>query len=166
MEGEHIPVFVYTNAEEAELFLNGKSLGKKVKGKDLTDIPAQFRGFPLGTYASKYRLSWEVPYEAGDLKVVAYRDGKVVAEDQVQTSGMPASIVLEADRSEIDASGEDLSFITVRVVDAAGNFCPLADNRINFSVSGVGELEAVGNGDQTSVEQFQDDHIKAFNGMC
>lgn len=107
-----------------------------------------------------------MPYETGNLKVVAYRDGEIVAEDEVRTAGEPAAIVLEADRNEIKADGEDLSFVTVRLVDASGNFCPLADNRIDFSVSGAGVLEAVGNGDQTSVEQFQDDHIKTFNGMC
>lgn len=165
-EGESIPVFAYTNADAAELFLNGKSLGKKVKGVDLTYIPAEFRGFPRGSYASRYRLSWEVPYRAGALKVVAYRNGAIVAEDEVHTAGPPAAIRLEADRSELSATGDDLSFVTVSIVDAAGNLCPREGSRIDFSVTGEGSLEAVGNGDATSLEGFQQKHVQAFSGRC
>ncbi|MEM6770677.1 MAG: DUF4982 domain-containing protein, partial [Bacteroidota bacterium] len=165
-EGESVPVFVYTNAEEAELFLNGKSLGTRIKGVDLTEIPAEFRGFPKGAYPSKYRLSWKVPYAAGTVKVVARSGGRVVAEKEVHTAGPPAAIQLVADRSQLSPSGEDLSFITVKVVDAKGNLCPRADNRIDFKVSGKGALEAIGNGDATSLEEFQQTHIKVFSGQC
>lgn len=166
MEGKDIPVFCYTNCDEAELFLNGKSLGKKVKGKDLTEIPVDFRFYKPKTFKSKYRLSWNVPYEPGTLKVVGYKDGKEVVEEKVVTAGKPAKISLAVDRSKINADGRDLAYVTVRIEDKNGNFCPLADNIVNFKVSGAGKLIAVDNGDATSVESFQADHRKAFNGMC
>lgn len=166
MEGEEIPVYAYTNAEEVELFVNGQSYGKKVKGKDLTVIPVEFRGYEKGTYASKYRLNWSVPYTPGSLKVVAYKDGKPVAEKEIMTAGVAVGIKLEADRSTISADGEDISFITATVVDKDGNPCPMADNTITFDVSGAGKLEAVSNGDQRSVELFQTNKRKAFSGKC
>jgi beta-galactosidase len=165
-EGEKIPVFSYTNCEEVELFVNGKSCGKKVKGVDLTGIPAEFRGFERGIYMSPYRLSWEVPYTPGSIKVVAYKGGVAVAEKEIKTAGAPARISLEADRSEINADGKDLSFVTVRIEDENGNLCPLADNLVNFEVSGAGNIAAVGNGDQTSQASFQVNYREAFYGLC
>jgi beta-galactosidase len=165
-EGEMIPVFAYTNGEEVELFVNGESAGRKVKGVDLTGIPAEFRGFERGTWMSKYRLSWEVPYAPGSLKVVAYRDGKAIAEKEVRTAGPPAKISLIPDHSNITADGRDLSFITVRIEDKDGNFCPLADNQVKFKVSGDGSIAAVGNGDATATGPFQADYREAFNGLC
>ncbi|QVY65994.1 beta-galactosidase GalB [Polaribacter sp. Q13] len=165
-EGDIIPVYAYTNCDEVELFVNGKSFGKKIKGKDFTEIPSEYHGFKKGMYKSKYRLSWNVPYQPGDIKVIAYKDGNEVASKQIKTAGTPATIELVADRTEIDADGNDLSFITVKVLDKDGNFCPLADNLINFNISGEGVLAAVGNGDQTSLASFQANNRKAFNGMC
>ncbi len=165
-EGDIIPVYSYTNCDEVELFVNGKSMGKKVKGFDLTPIPAEFHFFEKGTYESKYRLSWEVPYQAGNIKVVAYKDGKAEATKVIHTAGKPDRIELEVDRDAITADGTDLSFITARILDKDGNFCPMADNRITFSVEGFGILAATDNGDQTSLESFQADNKKAFNGMC
>ncbi len=166
MEGKKIPVFAYTNADEVELFVNGKSYGKKVKGKDITEIPAQYHGFEKGMYKSKYRLSWNIPYQKGTLKVVAYKNGEEVAQDEVKTAGKPATVKLLADRAEIDANGTDLSFITVQIEDKDGNPCPLANNSITFNIEGQGALAAVGNGDQTSLNSFQSNTINAFNGMC
>ncbi len=166
MEGKSIPVFSYTNCDEVELFVNGKSFGKKVKGHDLTEIPAEFHDFKKGIYKSKYRLSWEVPYQPGTLKVVGYKDGKAATEKEIKTAGKPAKIKLIADRSEIQANGKDLSFITVQIEDKEGNLCPLADNEVSFEVSGAGKLQAVGNGDQTSLSSFQSNKRKAFNGKC
>ncbi|AUP81678.1 beta-galactosidase GalB [Flavivirga eckloniae] len=165
-EGEKIPVFAYTNAEEVELFVNGKSYGKKVKGKDITEIPAEYHEFEKGMYKSKYRLSWQVPYQPGALKVVAFKGGKEVATKEIKTAGAPAKVTLIADRTEIDADGNDLSFITVRIEDKDGNICPLADNLVNFDIQGAGVLAAVGNGDQTSLASFQATNRKAFNGLC
>ena len=166
MEGEMIPVFSYTNCEEVELYVNGKSAGRKVKGVDYTEIPAEFHEFEKGMYKTKYRLSWEVPYQPGSVKVVAYNGGEAVAEKEIKTAGDPAQITLSADRKEIAADGKDLSFITVRIEDKDGNFCPLANNLVKFNVTGEGEIAAVGNGDATSQASFQADNREAFNGLC
>ncbi|SFW66205.1 beta-galactosidase GalB [Cellulophaga fucicola] len=163
-EGQTIPVYSYTNCEEVELFVNGKSYGKKIKGKDLTPVFTEYNGFTKGAYNSKYRLSWNVPYQPGTLKVVGYINGKEVTSKEIKTAGKPAAIKLIADRNTINATGEDLSFITVRVEDKDGNLCPKADHLINFKVSGNGSLEAVGNGNSASLESFQANHIKSFFG--
>ena len=166
MEGQEIPVYCYTNCDEAELFLNGKSLGKKVKGKDLTEIQVDFLRYEPKTFQSKYRLSWNVPYEAGTLKVVGYKDGKAVQEKQITTAGKPAKVSLSVDRSDIQANGSDLAYVTVRIEDKDGNLCPVADNLVDFQVTGAGELIAVDNGNAASVESFQANYRKAFSGMC
>ncbi len=165
-EGETIPVYAYTNAQEVELFVNGKSYGKKIKGKDITEIPSEYHDFEKGMYKSKYRLSWNVPYQPGSIKVVAYNDNKEVATKEIKTAGKPTNISLSADRAEIYADGTDLSFITVRIEDKDGNICPLADNLVNFNITGEATLAAVGNGDQTSLASFQVNNRKAFNGLC
>lgn len=165
---KEIPVYCYTNADEAELFLNGKSLGKKVMGVDKTTIPAEFMWWkrPEKTWDSPYRLNWNVNYEPGELKVIAYKDGKAVAEKTIVTAAAPSKLELTPDRTEIAADGSDLSFITVKVVDENGNFCPLAGNNIEFEIEGPATIAAVGNGDATSTESFQANHRKAFNGLC
>lgn len=163
-----IPVFSYTNAEEVELFVNGISMGKKTKGVDKTRIPVDFYawGRKEKFYDSPYRLSWSVPYEAGEIEVVAYTDGKEVARKAIQTAQAPAQIALEADRTEIAADGKDLSFITVKIEDKNGIFHPLADNLVEFKVKGPARIAAVGNGNAASTEPFQANFRKAFNGMC
>lgn len=125
-----------TNGDEAELFLNGKSLGRKKMGIDKTTIPAEFNWWrkPETTWDSPYRLNWNVKYQVGELKVVAYKDGKVHAEKIINTAGLAAKVELIADRTEIMADGSDLSFITVRILDKEGNVCPRADNLVNFEV--------------------------------
>ncbi|AXT50230.1 DUF4982 domain-containing protein [Aquimarina sp. BL5] len=165
-EGENIPVFVYTNAEEVELFLNGTSYGKKIKGKDITEIPSEYHEFKKGMFRTKYRLSWDVPYQPGELKVIAYKNSKEVATDIRKTAGKPAKISLVADRKTISADGLDLSFITVTIEDKAGNICPNSDNLVNFKIEGKGVLEAVGNGDPTSLKSFQIPERNAFSGKC
>jgi beta-galactosidase len=163
-----IPVYCYTNCDEAELFLNGKSLGKKVMGVDKTTIPADFKWWKksASTWDSPYRLNWNVKYEPGELKVVAYKDGKAVAEKKIVTAGKSTQIKLIPDRTEIDADGYDLSFVTVKIEDTNGNFCPLADNLINFKVEGPATIAAVGNGNAATTEPFQANYRKAFNGLC
>jgi len=165
---KEIPVYCYTNCDEAELFLNGKSLGKKVMGVDKTTIPAEFSWWkkPEKTWDSPYRLNWNVKYEPGELKIVAYKDGKAVAEKKIVTADQPYQIRLTPDRTEIDADGNDLSFITVKIEDKNGNFCPLADNLVKFKLNGPGSIAAVGNGNAASIEPFQAGHRKAFNGLC
>ncbi len=165
-KGMDIPVYAYTNCEEAELFLNGKSLGKRVKGKDLTPIKIKFLRNPDSIFMSKYRLSWDVPFQAGELKVVGYKDGKAIQEQVIRTAGKPAGIRLEADRSAIKGDGKDLSYVTVSIVDKDGNLCPEADNLVSFKVEGAGKLLAVGNGNAATTESFQAPFRKAFSGKC
>jgi len=169
-EGEIIPVVAYTNAEEVELFVNGKSLGRKRKGIDKMPIPINFidweGGRYKGTHMSPFRLMWEVPYQPGSLKVVAYNDGVAVAEKRINTAGKPAKIELIPDREVLESDGQDISFITVRITDKYGNICPNADHLVDFSVSDLGIIAAVGNGDPASTAPFQSNQRKAFNGLC
>ncbi|HWC96428.1 MAG TPA: beta-galactosidase GalB [Candidatus Sulfopaludibacter sp.] len=165
-EGQAIPVMVYTNAEEVELFLNGKSLGRKKRFSEPVVIPVGRNVSPDQKFASKYRLEWQVPYAPGSLKAVAYSGGKQVAADQTNTAGPAARIKLIPDRAAIRADGDDLSFITVRVEDKDGNLVPGADNLVHFAVSGAGARRAVDNGNAASDESFQADQRKAFSGMA
>lgn len=147
--GQVTPVHVYTSGDEAELFLNGKSLGRKKKG--------QF----------EYRLRWDdVVYQSGELKVIAYKNGKKWAEDVVKTTDVPAQISMTADRSNIKADGADLSFVTVKITDKNGLMVPRSKNFIRFEVSGAGEIVATDNGDATDLSSFQSKSRKAYNGMA
>ena len=165
-EGEPIPVMAYSNAEEVELRLNGVSLGRKKTLSEPVELPVGANVSPTQTFASRYRLRWNVPFQSGELTAVAYTGGMEVARDTVRTAGAPARIQLTADRSVIQADGDDLSFVTVRIEDAAGNLCPLADNSVSFRVSGAGKIAAVDNGNAATVEPFQSDRRKAFNGLA
>ncbi|MEP2775875.1 MAG: glycoside hydrolase family 2 TIM barrel-domain containing protein [Luteolibacter sp.] len=147
--GEVTPVHVYTSGDEAELFLNGRSLGRKKKGE------------------FEYRLRWDdVKYQPGELKVIAYKGGKEWAQDVMKTTGEAAKLTLTADRSEIQADGSDLSFITVQISDAQGNLVPRTHNEVEFTLEGPGKIIAVGNGNPVSHESFQANKRKAFNGLC
>ncbi|HUB34445.1 MAG TPA: beta-galactosidase GalB [Bryobacteraceae bacterium] len=165
-EGQNIPVMVYTNADEGELFLNGRSLGRKKRFAEAIEIPVGPNTSLSRKFSTKYRMLWQVPYTPGVLKAVAYKDGRQVAADEVHTAGAPAKIRLAADRTAIAADGEDLSFVTVRVEDKDGNLCPAADNLIQFKVTGAGAIRAVDNGNAATTESFQADHRKAFSGMA
>jgi beta-galactosidase len=165
-EGQMIPVMAYTNADEVELFLNGKSLGRKRRGTDTVVIPVGQNVTPAKTFISKFRLEWEVAYQPGTLRAVAYKGGAQVASDEVHTAGAPANVRMIPDRAQIHADGQDLSFLTVRIEDKDGNLCPLADNLVHFRVEGAGKIEAVDNGNAASVESFQADYRKAFNGLA
>ena len=167
-EGEITPIFVYTNYPTAELFINGKSQGKRTKDLSVT---VHNSGDSLSTAQFKrqqrYRLMWmDTRYEPGTVKVVAYDEqGNAVAEKEMKTAGNPYRIELIADRPTIAADGRDLSFVTVRVVDKEGNLCPNASNQISFKVKGKGYYRAGANGDPTSLESFQEPHMKVFSGM-
>jgi len=148
-EGQVTPVHVFTSGDEAELFLNGKSLGRKKKG------------------AYEYRLRWDdVVYQPGTIKVVAYKNGKVWATDEVKTAGQAAKLTVTPDRDTISADGKDLSFVTVAVTDKSGLMAPAAKDRIHFEVEGPGEIVATDNGDATSFESFGSHDRNAFNGLC
>ena len=151
-EGEITPVFVYTNYDSAELFVNGKSMGIQKKNHS--------------TPQNRYRLMWmDVTYEPGTLKVVAFnKEGKAIAEKEIQTAGKPYKIVLSPDRKSIKADGKDLSYITVSVVDKNGIICPTATNQLKFKVKGNGVFKAVCNGDATSLELFHLPTMKLFSG--
>ncbi|MEL1241457.1 DUF4982 domain-containing protein [Flavobacterium flavipallidum] len=151
-EGQTTPVFVYTSYDSAELFVNGKSMGIQKKN--------------TATPQNRYRLMWmDVKYEPGTLKVVAFdKVGKAVAEEQIQTSGTPYQIVLNADRNSILADGKDLSYVTVSVLDKNGVPCPTATNQLQFKVKGKGKYKAACSGDATSLEQFHLPTMKLFSG--
>ncbi len=165
---KEIPVYCYTNCDEAELFVNGKSYGRKKMGVDKTIIPVAFNAWKgrSKNFESPYRLNWNVPYEKGELKVVAYKAGKEAAVKIINTAKSPHRIKLIPDRSSISADGEDLSFVTVKIEDENGNFCPLADNKIDFKLSGPASIAAVDNGNAASIEPFQANYRKTFNGLC
>jgi beta-galactosidase len=165
-EGQAIPVMAYTNADEVELFLNGKSLGRKQRFSEPVELPVGPNVSADRKFLSKYRLEWQVPYAPGDLKAVAYRDGKQAAVDEVRTAGAPARLKLTPDHTSILADGDDLSFLTIRVEDRDGNLCPSADNLVHFNVTGAGTIAAVDNGNAATDEPFQADHRKAFSGMA
>ena len=150
--GEITPVYCYTSWPSAELFVNGKSQGRIVKNP--------------GTRLDRYRLRWNnVKYEPGEIKVVAYDyDGTPRGEKIVRTAGAPARIVLKADRNRISSKGEDLSFVTVSVVDKNGTPCPTATNKMKFEVSGAGKYRAACNGDATSLVAFNSTEMPLFSG--
>jgi beta-galactosidase len=147
-KGDTVDVWSYTNCEEVELLLNGRSLGTRKKAGD--DL----------------HVAWRVPFEPGVLKAIGRTSGKAILTNEVKTAGSAAKITLNADRTVIAADGRDLSFVTVRVVDQGGTMVPTADNLIHFSLSGEGRIAGVDNGLQTSLEPFKADRRKAFNGMC
>ena len=152
-QGENVPVYVYTSYPQAELFLNGRSLGR--------------RAFSKESVLTRHRLMWEdVPYEKGELKVVAYdASGKEVAQKTVRTAGKAYTLQLSVDRQEISASGEDLAYVTITAVDRQGNPCPLDNRQVNIKVSGAGRFQAVANGDPTCLESFVEPHMHLFSGQ-
>ena len=167
-EGEITPIFVYTNYPTAELFINGKSQGKRTKDMSVTVYNSADSASSADLKRlARYRLMWmDTKYEAGTVKVVAYNEnGEVAAEKEIKTAGKPYKIELIPDRTEITADGKDLSFVTVKVVDKEGNLCPVAANQIKFKVKGNGKYVAGANGDPTSLESFQEPTMKVFNGM-
>jgi len=148
-KGQVTPVHVYTSGDEAELFLNGKSLGKKKKGQ------------------YEYRLRWDdVIYQPGELKVVAYKNGTLWAEDRVVTTGRPYQLGITSDRQSVIADGNDLVYITVQIEDRNKHVVPRSSNLVNFNIAGPGKIVAVDNGDATSHDPFQANYRKAFNGLC
>jgi beta-galactosidase len=141
-------VAYYNNADVVELFLNGQSLGSRRKQE------------------GSLHVKWRLPFTPGVLKAVSKKNGQTVLTKEVKTAGAPARIVLKADRSKIKGDGQDLSFITVSVVDKDGVVVPKANNLIRFTVNGAGFINAVDNGDPTNHEPFKSNMRKAFNGLA
>lgn len=147
--GAITPVHVFSSGDEAELFLNNQSLGRKKRGP------------------YEYRFRWDsVVYRPGELRVVTYKNGKRWAADTVETVGNAAQLRLSADRSTIQADGKDLSFVTVRVLDGKGLLAPRANNKIQFEVSGPGEIVATDNGDPADLVSFASKERNAYNGLA
>jgi beta-galactosidase len=147
-QGDKVDVVAYFNADEVELFLNGRSQGTKRKQGDET------------------KVFWRLPYEPGVLKAVSRKNGQAVLTREVRTAEEPARIVLNPDRKTIKADGLDLSFVTVKVVDKNGTVVPHADHLIKFEISGEGFIAGVDNGNQISHESFKAKQRKAFHGMA
>ena len=141
-EGQVTPVHVYTSGDEAELFLNGRSLGRKTR--------------------EGYRLVWnDVVYQPGTMEVVAYKDGAEWARARVRTAGKAAKLV-----PSVDFSGSDLVYVTVDVLDAKGQLVPDADNLLSFAVKGPAVLLATDAGDPTSHVPFYSPELPAFHGKA
>ena len=162
-EGETVRVLAYTNADKVELFLNGESLGERSYVIKKTTWGSTYKETKEGnTY-----LEWAVPFEPGMLTAVGKDEkNQIIAEDKVVTAGKPSNIRLTADRDVLQADGQDLSFITVDVVDSEGHIVPTADNLVMFSLSGAGELVGVDNGNAASIESYKDNQRQAFNGKA
>ena len=158
-EGKVTPVYCYTDAPEAELFVNGKSQGRISHNKE--------------SRLDRFRLRWNnVKYQPGELRVVAYNaDGSVMGETKVKTAGEPASLQLDvecpsSDDNTLKADGSDLAYITVSLTDKAGTFCPTLDDDITLSVEGAGTFEAACNGDATSLQSMREPTMKLFSGKA
>ena len=147
--GKITPVHIMTSGDEAELFLNGKSLGRKKK--------AEF----------EYRLRWDdVVYQPGELKAIAYKNGKVWAETITKTTGKPAKLDVTADRTQINADGKDLSYITIKVMDENGLFVANATNEIELTVEGSAEIIATDNGNPCDMTEFNSNKRQTFSGLA
>ncbi|MBR3820828.1 MAG: DUF4982 domain-containing protein [Kiritimatiellae bacterium] len=155
--GKNVPVYCYTSYPSAELFVNGKSQGR--------------RTFDPSSRLDRYRLRWnDVVYEPGEIKVVAYdAEGRAVAEKTVRTAGKPYRLEVAADRTVLPSVASDstpeLAFVTVRAVDKEGNICPDADLQVDFGTSGAVAFKAACNGDATSLEVFVKPTMKLFHGQ-
>jgi beta-galactosidase len=153
--GQNVPVYVYTGGDSAELFLNGKSLGLRTKDPHAPVV------------RDRYALRWlNVPYEPGELKAVAYKDGRKLGHAVMRTAGEPAKLCLTPDRKSLQADGEDLSYVLVEARDRDGNLCPLAMNEVKFRIEGPAGIAGVGNGDHHFPAEFDADHVTLFYGKA
>ena len=155
--GKVTPIYCYTDYPTAELFVNGKSQGKITKNRE--------------SRLDRYRLRWNnVTYQPGQVKVVVYdAQGNKAGEKTVTTAGKPSALKLDVwtqnDKHTLNATGDDMAFITVSLTDAKGNLIPEANDQLSFEVTGAGSFEAVCNGDATSLESFKQPTMKLFNGQ-
>jgi beta-galactosidase len=147
MEGKEIAVWVHSNLDRVELFLNGESLGAKEMKKDS-------------------HLAWNVKYAPGSIEARGYKADKLVMTARRETTGAAAKLVMSADRSTVSADGEDVVMFAVAVHDAQGRVVPITDNEVTFSISGAGKLIGTGNGDPTNQESDKGTSRKAFSGYC
>jgi beta-galactosidase len=148
-EGKDLEVEVYSGAEKVRLFLNDKLIGEKPTGRE-----------------QEFKAVFAVPYASGTLKAVGLRGDRVVAESELMTTGPAAKLRLTADRSMVQAGGQDLSFVTVEAVDANGRPDLRADQEIQFAISGPGVIAAVGNGDAQDPESYHGNRRKLYQGRA
>ena len=167
-KGKVTPIFVYTSYPSAELFINGKSQGKRTKELGVTLEGSDSRAAQQGFERQKrYRLMWmDTKYEPGTVKVVAYDEqGNVAETKEIRTAGKPHHIELKADRTHLTADGKDLAYINVRIVDKNGNLCPDETREVRFRVTGAGSYRAAANGNPINLESFQLNKMKLFSGQ-
>ena len=138
----------YGGADEVELFVNGLSQGRSSKTVD------------------RLHAEWRVKYVPGKVEAAAYKDGKEIGRQTINTAGNPSQIRLTPDRAKLNADGKDLSFVTVEILDKDGNLCPWADNLVEFEVNGSAFIAGVDNGSPISIERFKDNKRHAFYGKC
>lgn len=146
-EGSTVSVWAHSNCDEVELFVNGKSAGRKAMPRNR-------------------HLEWSVPFVAGKIEAFAYKGGKVVMKDKRETAGAPAKVVLTADRTSLTGDGMDVAVLKAEVFDAKGRPVPKASDLITFAVTGPGDVIGVGNGNPNSHEADKARQRKAFNGLC
>lgn len=166
-EGQIMQVACFTNLENVELFVNGKSYGKKTTAFPRRGVDISWAQKAPGSHTATttdLHLTWDVEYQPGELKVVGYKDGQKY-EEVIRTTGAPASIRLTVDRDCFKADPEDVAHITVEVLDAEGNVCPVTENLIKFNVTG-GKIIGVENGNMNDLSSPKADQVKAFSGMC
>ena len=147
LEGQEIAVWVHSNLDKVELFLNGQSLGAKEMLKD-------------------QHLAWNVKYAPGTIEARGYKDGRQVMTAKRETTGPAAKLLLRADRREVAADGADVAILAVEVQDAEGRVVPVTENEVTFKVTGPGEVIGTGNGDPTNHEPDPAPARKAFGGLC
>jgi beta-galactosidase len=146
-EGQNVTVWVYSNLDEIELVLNGRSLGVK----------------PMPRFK---HVEWQVPYQPGVIEAIGRRGGRVIMTDRRETTGPAVRLRMSSDRPAIDADGRDVAMITVDVVDARGRPVPTANDKLAFRVSGAGRLIGVGNGNPNSLESDKAPRRSLFNGLA
>jgi beta-galactosidase len=169
-EGQFIPVLCYSNCDAVELFLNGKSLGEKRRSfpRKGPTIVGNWTTYDPKTRitTTDLHLSWDVPYAPGVLKAVGKKDGVIVLETVVKTSGEPAAVRLSADKEVLGSNSRDVAHIKVEVIDRDGNVVPYAENLVKFSVEGKGKLIGLDNGSHRDYQSMKADSRKVFHGLC
>lgn len=148
-ENDSLTVVAYSGCDSVKLLLNDKEISTKITNR-----------------GTEFKAYWTIAYKKGKLKAIGYLNGKMEAESELVTANTPYKIKLSADRNQIKANNQDLSFITVVILDENNIVVPYADNLVNFELKGEGKIVAVGNGNPISLESFQQPHRKAYEGKC